>query len=101
MLTKSKFALIAVVAAVAFASPAFAQSFDPDAGTGNVLAFSYGPTSSVQNTIASAAAHKQVAGGQNGYHAFAMVPYRGGTSANSPALTGGGSAGYNALLLVH
>jgi hypothetical protein len=99
MITKSKYALIAVVAAVAFSSPAFAQSFDPDIGTGNVLSFSNGPTGSGQNTIAVAAAHKEVAARQNGFHAFAMVPYRGG--ANSPALTGGGSAGYNALVLTH
>ena len=26
------------------ATPAFAQSFDPDNGTGNVLPFSYAPT---------------------------------------------------------
>jgi hypothetical protein len=30
----------------------------------------------------------------NGYNAFAMVPH--GDGANAPALTGGGSSGYNA-----
>jgi hypothetical protein len=42
------------------ATPAFAQSFDPDDGTGNVLGFSYQST----------AAH------QSGLHSFALAPER-------------------------
>jgi len=33
------------------ATPAFAQSFDPDNGTGNVLPFSYAPTAPQNNKI--------------------------------------------------
>ena len=74
----------------AFATPAFAQSFDPDNGTGNVLSFSY----------KSAAPHKVITAVRpNGLHSFAMVPgpYPAFNS-NSPEATGGGSLGYNELL---
>jgi hypothetical protein len=64
------------------ATPAFGQSFDPEGGTGNVLAFSYG---SMTQRNEKTAAH------QEGPHSFAMVPgssshhvpqfdYRNGTS---------------------
>ncbi|MGB8754490.1 MAG: hypothetical protein WCD26_02590, partial [Pseudolabrys sp.] len=54
----------------AFAAPAFAQSFDPDAGTR-----------------------------QSALHSFAMVPGRGSVfNSESPANTGGGSLGYNEML---
>ena len=46
MITKSQFAFIAAIVAVGFASPALAQSFSPEFGTGNVQAFSYGPRES-------------------------------------------------------
>ena len=39
----------------AFATPAFAQSFDPDAGTGNVLSFVHTPTAPHDHKIAAAA----------------------------------------------
>jgi hypothetical protein len=72
----------------AFATPAFAQSFDPDAGTGNVLSFS--PTAPHD--------HKIVAR-QSGLHSFAMVPGVGSAfNSDSPANTGGGSLGYNEML---
>jgi hypothetical protein len=81
MITKSKLVLIATVAAMGIATPALAQSFDPDAGTGNVLSYSYAPTR-----------HEQVAVNRNGLHAFAMVP-RGGQwnqwNAGSNAATSG------------
>jgi hypothetical protein len=95
----STFALIAAVTA-AIATPAFAQSFDPEAGTGNVLSFS--TPSVVQN--GKVAAHQtsqgKTAARRSGLHAFAMVPgATQGSNANDPALTGGGSAGYNQMLL--
>jgi hypothetical protein len=51
----------------AFATPAVAQSFDPDAGTGNVMPFAHTPTA-IHN-------HK-VSARQSGLHSFAMVPGR-------------------------
>ena len=39
----------------AFATPAFAQSFDPDAGTGNVLSFVPTPTAPHDHKIPAAA----------------------------------------------
>ena len=96
----STLAVIAAVAAAAGALPASAQSFDPEAGSGNVLSFSYGPVAVRNDTVAVRPANPgKVAARQNGLHAFAMVP-RGGTDGNSndPALTGGGSAGYNEML---
>jgi len=74
----------------AFATPAFAQSFDPDAGTGNALPFAYTPAARQDHKIAAR---------QSGLHAFAMVPGPGEAfNPNSPALTGGGSLGYNEML---
>jgi hypothetical protein len=96
----STLAVIAAVAAAASALPASAQSFDPEAGSGNVLSFSYGPIAAQNDTVAVRQANPgKVAARQNGLHAFAMVP-RGGADGNSndPALTGGGSAGYNEML---
>lgn len=97
----STLALIAAVAAAVSASPAFAQSFDPEAGTGNVVQFSYAPITPQNDGITvRQGGHSRMAARQNGLHAFAMVP--GGRSdrdANDPALTGGGSLGYNANLL--
>jgi hypothetical protein len=65
------------------ATPAFAQSFNPDRGTGNVLPFAY-------------AADAQSNAYAKGDDAFAMAP---GEKTNldtySPANTGGGSEGYN------
>ena len=43
MINLSKFIMIAAVTTIAVASPAFAQSFSPGDGTGNVLPFAYGP----------------------------------------------------------
>jgi hypothetical protein len=73
-----------------FATPAFAQSFDPDTGTGNVLAFSHTPT-----------AHQngKIAGGRRGLHSFAMVPSsRSDFDSENSQATGGGSIGYNEML---
>jgi hypothetical protein len=100
MTTISKLALVAAIAAAGIASPALAQSFDPDAGTGNVLAFSYGPMGAPNDTVAVRQTHHgKIARRQSGLRAFARVP-RGaaGGDSNDPALTGGGSLGYNQTL---
>lgn len=60
-----KLITIVAVAASVMASPAFAQSFDPDAGTGNVLSFSSQPIAQQNNKIA---------GRRSGLDAFAKVP---------------------------
>src|SRR5579864_279772 len=88
---KKLITIVALTASV-MATPAFAQSFDKDFGTGNVLSFSYGANGSEQAG--------KIAGRQSGLDAFAMVP---GTASaagdsNSPAATGGGSEGYNQLV---
>jgi hypothetical protein len=74
----------------AFATPAFAQPFDPDNGTGNVLSFSH----------KSIAPHKIITAVRpSGLHSFAMVPGpRPAFNSDSPEATGGGSLGYNELL---
>ncbi len=78
--------LLATMTALAiFASPSFAQSFDPDNGTGNVLAFSYKPNTQRKAVRPTA---------QPGVDSFASVS-RFQTNPNEPALTGGGSVGYN------
>jgi hypothetical protein len=120
MIKTSKLALIAVLAAMSVASPALAQSFSKSDGTGNVLPFAYGPggtkpawTVAPQNE--QVAAHQSNAGKvavrQTGRNTFAAVPGRGlydyaavpfasgSDTANSPAATGGGSTGYNEMLL--
>jgi hypothetical protein len=101
MTTIAKLALIAAIAAAGIASPALAQSFDPEAGSGNVTPFSYAPIAAQSHTAAvRQKSQGKIAARQNGLHAFAMVP-RGAAdgNANNPALTGGGSAGYNEMLL--
>ena len=86
-----KLIAIAAIAASVMATPAFAQSFDPDAGTGNVLSFSSQPTAQQNNKVASR---------QSGLDAYAMVPGHSWSAAdsNNPATTGGGSEGYNQLV---
>jgi len=73
-----------------FATPTFAQSFCTCDGTGNVLVLEHNPiTLPTQN----------IAAGQSGLNAFAMVPGPGAAfNPNSPAATGGGSPGYNEML---
>jgi hypothetical protein len=82
--------LTTIAVLTAFATPTFAQSFDPDAGTGNVLQFTHAST--VPND------HK-IAARRNGLHSFAMVPGpASGVNSESPQNTGGGSLGYNEML---
>jgi hypothetical protein len=96
----STLAVIATVAAAGIASPALAQSFDPEAGSGNIVPFSYAPIAAQNDTVAvRQTSHAKIAARQNGLHAFAMVPRSAAQgNANDPALTGGGSAGYNEML---
>jgi hypothetical protein len=95
----SKLALIAAVTA-AIATPAFAQSFDPEAGTGNVLSFSTPSVVQSGKVAAHQTSQGKIAARRSGLHAFAMVPgAAAGSNSNNPALTGGGSTGYNQMLL--
>ena len=100
MTTISRMALIAAIAAAGIASPALAQSLNPEAGSGNVAGFGYAPTpAQADEYVVPQSSHAKTAARQTGLHAFASVP---GTSSNSgsndPAFTGGGSAGYNQML---
>jgi hypothetical protein len=95
----SKFTLIAAIAAVGIASPALAQSLNPEAGSGNVAGFSYGPTPSQNDEyVVPQSSHAKTAARQNGLHAFASVPGNSNSGSTDPAFTGGGSAGYNQML---
>jgi hypothetical protein len=91
---KKLIAIVAITASV-MATPAFAQSFDKDFGTGNVQSFSYGADGSEQTG--------KIAARQSGLDAYAMVPGNSwsATDSNSAAATGGGSEGYNQELLIH
>ena len=123
MISKSKIALIAALA-VSIASPAFAQSFNKSDGTGNELPFAYGPGGTKQTWTVVAPQNDQVAARQvgpnrfavrqnaqthvaaargSGLYDYAAVPFtpRSDGSANGPALTGGGSTGYNQMLLTY
>lgn len=91
MMNKWKLVAILTVATIGIASPAFAQSYDPDEGTGNLVAWSY----------QGAGSHKQAAIHRNGIDAFAMVPSADMRDiSNLPEHTGGGSLGYNQELEV-
>ena len=79
--------LTTIAVLTAFATPTFAQSFDP---TGNALPFARTPTAPHDHKIAAR---------QNGLHSFAMVPGpASGVNSESPQNTGGGSLGYNEML---
>jgi hypothetical protein len=78
------FAVLTVIA-----TPAFAQSFDPDNGTGNVLQFSH----KSNHDAGKIAVH------QDAMRAYATAPFEASVgSSNAPQATGGGSAGYNEML---
>ena len=120
MINTSKLAFIAVLAAMSVASPAFAQSFNKGDGTGNNLSFAYGPNgtkptwtvmpqneqTAVRQSNAGKVAVRQTGHnrfavtGSSGLYDYAAVPFASGSdAANSPAATGGGSTGYNEMLL--
>jgi hypothetical protein len=95
--------LIATFATTASALPAFAQSFDPEVGTGNIVSFNAATAPHVQHMAPHMAAVRQtgrttVTAREAGLQAFAMIPGapggRDGTTYD-PELTGGGSLGYN------
>ena len=97
MTTKSKIAMLVTLAAIGVASPAFAQSFDPDTCSGNVLSLTDQSTASYAQALPDISVHhKRVANRHEGLDAFAMAPraQRGSVSAD-PANTGGGNLGYN------
>jgi hypothetical protein len=72
-------------------TPVFAQSFCTCDGTGSVLKFPNNPITYYSQAPAIPAV------GENGLHAFAMVPRRarGPFNPDDPAVAGGGSLGYN------
>ncbi len=80
-------ATLVLIALAGIASPAIAQSWDPDNGTGNiVMAFN-----------GSAAAPQQAVGHAGGRSAYALVPREDAT----PAIGGAYSNGYEELLKIH
>jgi hypothetical protein len=96
MINLSRIALFAALAAAGLTSQAFAQSFDPEAGTGNVLGFSYAqPAPQAHRVAANTTRHGAVAARRSGANAFAMVPATAEGGSYDPATTGGGSVGYN------
>ena len=83
-----------VIAAMALASPAIAQSFDPDNGSGNIVSTAASPKRLEPRTVR----------GHIGADAYAMSQRRKGGFAqegwgNTNTATGGGSPGYNEMLL--
>ncbi len=87
MIDRSKLALVVVVAAFGFASPAFAQA--ANSAPHRVL-----------HTGKVAPKNKQVVSHESGLHAFAQAPSLSGTGSFNrydPSLTGGGSPGYNLM----
>lgn len=77
MIRKATLVLIAVAG---IASPALAQSWDPDNGTGNIV------------TVSNGAAQHQATAHRSGRSSFAMVP----RAAEKPAISG-----YEELLNTH
>ncbi|HEY2533071.1 MAG TPA: hypothetical protein VGJ20_34950 [Xanthobacteraceae bacterium] len=89
MTGRLKLTLIAALAAVGFASPAFAQSFDPEVGSGNLVA-----------SVPTAHRNETIAVPSSGLYAYASVRRVPATSAaTDPIANGGGNSGYNAMLL--
>lgn len=93
MFTHIKLAcVVGAIAALVAAATASAQSFDPSVGTGNAISCYYDRSGALQVWTPGAA-------DQNGASAFAYVPGAGADGSCHPALTGGGSIGYNQGLL--
>ena len=82
MIRKATLVLIAVAG---IASPALAQSWDPDNGTGNIV------------TVSNGAAQQKAVGHRSGRGAYALVPREDAT----PAIGGNYSSGYEELLKIH
>ncbi|HEY2756308.1 MAG TPA: hypothetical protein VGJ01_11270 [Pseudolabrys sp.] len=88
--------LAALAVLTVLATPSFAQSFDPEVGTGNVLSFRSEPAASQIDRFTVR---------RDGRNAYAAAPrarsaFRPRSNPNSPASTGGGSLGYNERLLI-
>ena len=102
MINRTKLFIFALAAVLRLAStPAFAQSFDADEGTRNVLPISGQPVAAKSHHAAVHTARP------NGMNSYALEPRRQSNSAprvrvpvdsDDPAVTGGGSPGYNELL---
>jgi hypothetical protein len=72
MVKKSRIALIAAVAALSFASPALAQSFYPEFGTGNELPSHYQDSGRlVRGNVGQS--RERIAVRHDGRNLFAMV----------------------------
>jgi hypothetical protein len=106
MINKSQLALIAAVAVVSIASPALAQSSHGAQVTGSasnradINGGYYAPDFGNQNGLSAYAeispTYGRIASSRAGLHAFAMAPGAlSGSAVDDPALTGGGSNGYN------
>ena len=93
MITKSKIAVIAAIAALSFASPALAQSFDNDFGTGNEQPSYYDSHGGLHAGTPSA--QLNFVANRGGMSAYASV---GRSSFASESNAGGGSVGYNEML---
>jgi hypothetical protein len=75
MVTKSKIAVIAAVLGSIAASPALAQSYDNDWGTGNELPSYYDSHGGLH--VGNAPAQSQIAVHRSGLNAFASVGHAG------------------------
>jgi hypothetical protein len=75
MANKSQSVLFFTFAAAGVAFPAFAQSFDPEAGTGNVLPFSDGAPAA-QNYPITPPASGKIAARHNGLYGYTTIPRR-------------------------
>jgi hypothetical protein len=101
-----KLTFIAATAAVALGSPAFAGAYLNEMGTGDLHpivhphAASWGFTGSSYNDRYGYNRPRHVASRRGGLHAYAMVDQQWGNP-DDPALSGGGSLGYNANLHNH
>lgn len=85
MINRTALTLVAAtVAALCFAAPAFAQSFDPDAGTGNVRTFGYAPVAGSQRGITRP---------HSGLEAYARIP-KAGDDTYAPRDADGGTFSY-------
>jgi hypothetical protein len=75
MVTTSKLTVLFALAVVGVAFPAIAQSFDPEAGTGNVLPFSDG-VPAAQNYQITAPTNGKIAARHRDLYGYATVPRR-------------------------